>query len=228
MITMGESKHVLKRIHSTSATGRRVSLLIVMFAICFLSVTIRARAQDDDAKEEAASRASAQAAKRLSSPDPLERQRAAEELARLAAVDQQKMVAGYRLEEKNARVRLALDWALYRMGKNDPLFNVVRDLDSSRHDQAFGYLTQLDGPAPLYVFLERGNRQTTIRLVEVLGQIGDSETLARLRPYTTSFDKGLAETAKVASKKIDHRLAEPPSDAGTRSRQVGRPSETSP
>jgi hypothetical protein len=228
MIATGKTGHIAKRMPSTSATNRRVSLLIVVCALCFLSLTNNARAQDDDAKEEAAGQASAQAAKRLSSRDPLERQRGAEELARLAALDQQKMVAGYRLEEKNARVRLALDWALYRMGKNDALFNVVRDLDSSRHDQAFGYLAQLDGPAPLYVFLERSNRQTTIRLVEVLGQIGDSDTLGRLRPYTTSFDRDLADTAKLASKKIDRRLAQPPSDAGTRSRQVGRPSETSP
>ena len=56
-------------------------------------------------------------AQQLGNADPLLRQRAAEALARLVATDQRKMVEGYQLQEKNKEVRLALDWALYRMRK---------------------------------------------------------------------------------------------------------------
>src|SRR4026208_400856 len=56
-------------------------------------------------------------AKQLGSRDPLLRQRSAEALARLVATDQRKLVEGYQLQEKNKEVRLALDWALYRMGQ---------------------------------------------------------------------------------------------------------------
>jgi hypothetical protein len=70
--------------------------------------------------------------RRLINRDAVERQRAAEELARLADPEPRNLVEGYRLQEKNARVRLALDWALYRMGKTEALFGVVQSLDSSR------------------------------------------------------------------------------------------------
>src|SRR5690242_20621744 len=65
---------------------------------------------------------SATVAHKLSSPNPLERRAAAEELARLAATEHRRLVEGYRVQEKDSRVRLAMDWALYRMGKNESLF----------------------------------------------------------------------------------------------------------
>ncbi|MCA1555436.1 MAG: hypothetical protein LC747_01980, partial [Acidobacteria bacterium] len=69
--------------------------------------------------------------RQLTDRDPLVRQRAAEGLARLADTGHRKLAEGYRLQEKHARVRLALDWALYRMGKREALYGVVRDLDST-------------------------------------------------------------------------------------------------
>src|ERR1044072_4520514 len=95
-------------------------------------------------------------AKQLSSPDPNVRRRA-EALARLAATDQRKLVEGYQLQEKNKEVRLALDWALYRMGHADALYRVVKDLDSGRQDQAVGYFRELDSPDLLYPFLKKDN-----------------------------------------------------------------------
>src|SRR5437868_1399226 len=72
----------------------------------------------------------AEFSKQLASPDANVRRRSAEALARLAATDQRKLVEGYQLQEKNKEVHLALDWALYRMGRSDALYRVVRDLDS--------------------------------------------------------------------------------------------------
>jgi len=80
-------------------------------------------------------------AKQLGSTDPLVRQRGAEALARLAANDQRKIVEGYHLQEKNKEVRLALEWALYRMGRSEMLFHIVDELDSGRQEQAIGYLS---------------------------------------------------------------------------------------
>ena len=96
----------------------------------------------------------AEFAKQLGSTDPLVRQRSAEALARLAATDQRKLVEGYQLQEKNKEVRLALDWALYRMGKAEALYRVVDDLDSGRQEQAVGYLSELESPDVLYPFLK--------------------------------------------------------------------------
>lgn len=167
------------------------------------------------------------AAKQLASRDPLVRQRAAEELARLEATDQRRLVEGYRLQEKNARVKLALDWALYRMGKNESLFTVVRALDSSRLDQANSYLKTLENPEPLYFFLEHMNGNTQVKLLEVLARIGDAATLDKIKPYAESFDPKIAEAAQRAAREIEGRLGQTPTEKSTRPRQVGV-GETSP
>ncbi|HLM59095.1 MAG TPA: hypothetical protein VK422_23525, partial [Pyrinomonadaceae bacterium] len=126
---------------------------------------------------------SASVSRRLSSRLASERRGAAEELARLAAVEHRRLVEGYRVQEKDDAVKNALDWALYRMGKSESLFPLVRSLDSKKHaGQAVGYLKQLDEPRPLYVFLDRVNGNTQIRLLEVLAAVGDRDTLERIRP----------------------------------------------
>ena len=172
----------------------------------------------------------AAAARQLTNRDPLVRQRAAEELARLAAVDQRRLVEGYRLQEKNARVKLALDWALYRIGKRETLFEIVRALDSAeRRNQAYAYLTELEGPAPLYMFLAQAKPRTQVKLLEVLARSGDAETLDQINPYTASPDSKIAEAAEFAVREITRRLAAAPAGGPTRPRQVGsRQDETSP
>ncbi|HKC63887.1 MAG TPA: hypothetical protein VKB86_09630 [Pyrinomonadaceae bacterium] len=161
------------------------------------------------------------AVKQLSSRDPLTRQHAAEELARLEATDQRRLVEGYRLQEKNQRVRLALDWALYRFGKKESLFTVVTALDSSRSDQAKSYLLTLDNPEPLYFFLNSMNGNTQVKLLDILAKIGNQETIARIKPYQESFDPKIVEAAKKAAREIEQRAAETPANTTTRPRQVG-------
>jgi hypothetical protein len=185
---------------------------------------LRAQSNPDDDGASDTSQASARVAGRLASRDPLERQRAAEELARMGATEQQRLVAGYRLQEKNERVRLALDWALYRMGKTETLFAIVRNLDSSRHSQAAAYLTQLEGPEPLYIFLEQANDNTKIHLLEVLASLGDDKTIDRINPYTSSFDPRIANAAQFAVREITRRQAQP--ERPTRPRQTGKTAET--
>src|ERR1044071_3317707 len=123
----------------------------------------------------------AEFAKQLGSSDPLLRQRTAEALAHLAATDQLKLVEGYQLQENNKEVRLALNWALYRMGKAEALYRVVDDLDSGRQEQAVGYLAELESPDVLYPFLKRTNNAPRLNagLLKVLGRIGDAQTLDR-------------------------------------------------
>jgi HEAT repeat protein len=120
-------------------------------------------------------------AKQLNSSDPLVRQRSAEALARLAATDQRKLVEGYQLQEKNKEVRLALDWALYRMGHAEALYRIVGALDSGRQEQAIGYLSELESPDVLYPFLKRDNNAPRINagLLKALARTGDAQTLER-------------------------------------------------
>ena len=219
-----KSHKCFRKIHERILYFFRVgSRIVLYFSICLLlafQLTANARAlllQDEPRAD------SSEYARQLSSFDPLVRQAGAEGLARLVALDQKKLVEGYLLEEKVKRVRLALNWALYRMGKSETLFQIVRDLDSPRHDQAADYLTHLESPQPLYVLLPQDNTpaKVRVRLLEVLGQIGDAETLKQIKPFTESFDPKISQAAQFASNQIQHRVDEPQSAVKTRPRVVG-------
>jgi hypothetical protein len=199
------------------------TLTILLIIVC---ATVVAHAQVNDGQQ--ADDPAAVAVKQLSSRDALVRQHGAEELARLEATDQRRVVEGYRLQEKNERVRLALDWALYRFGKKESLFAVVGALDSSRSAQANTYLLTLDNPEPLYLFLERTNGNTQVKLLEILAKIGNNETLEKIKPYSQSFDPKIVEAAKKAAREIELRAEQSPANTTTRPRQVGSGETSSP
>lgn len=206
----------------------RTLLLTFTLALLFAgaeSGTAWAQSDPDEDQTSSGVESSATVARNLASRDPLERQRAAEELARTGATEQQRLVEGYRLQEKDARVRLALDWALYRMGKTETLFAIVRNLDSSRRNQAATYLKQLEGPEPLYIFLDRVKDETLIYLLEALASLGNNGTIARLEPYTSSLDPRISNAAKFALREIERREAQPQT-LPTRERRTGKTVET--
>lgn len=203
-------------------------ILVLMLLVFFLGLTPAAFARQDDGASPS-SIDSATVARKLSSPNPLERRAAAEELARLAAVEHRRLVEGYRVQEKDSRVRLAMDWALYRMGKNESLFALVRALDEKKSaDQSLSYLKQLEGPEPLYVFLEHVNGNTEIRLLEALAAVGDAGTLDKIKPLTESLDSGIADAAKFAEREINIRLQDAPTVEPKRQRRVGKPEGSNP
>jgi HEAT repeat protein len=164
----------------------------------------------------------AEFAKQLGSTDPLVRQRSAEALARLVATSQRKLVEGYQLQEKNKEVRLALDWALYRMGRAEALYRIVDELDSGRQNQAVGYLSELESPDVLYPFLKRTNNAPRINtgLLKALARIGDAQTLDLIKPFLESHQPYVAEAAEVAHDEIEKRLGEPAPTTRARPRTV--------
>ena len=199
-------------------------LLITAFLCCCASGFAQARGEEIDARSD-----TTVLAQRLGSKEPLDRQQAAEALAKLAAVDQKKLIEGYRLQEKDKSVRLALDWALYRTGKQNALFDIVQALDSSRHDQALGYLRQLDSPSPLNPLLksEKAKPKVVVGLIEALTAIGDNESLEMIKPLRASVELGVAAAAEVAVEELEKRLASVEPAGNSRPRTVGN-TETPP
>jgi HEAT repeat protein len=163
-------------------------------------------------------------ASQLASPDANVRQRSAEALAKLASKDQEKLVEGYQLQEKNKQVRLALDWALYRMGHEDALYRVVKDLDSGRQSQAIGYLSDLESPEMLYPFLKKANNppRVTAGLLKALAKNGNAETLEVVKPFRESVQEYVAEAAEVAYDEIEKRLGSDTQSTRSRPRTVDK------
>lgn len=207
---------------------RRFSLipLIVVFVVSAGAVAAQISSPDDSPNQRPDSTSYA---RQLASADASSRRAGAEALARLAAGEQKKLVESYALQEKDKRVRLALNWALYRMGKSETLFQIVRDLESSRYDQALDYLTQLDSPDPLYLFLKQENipPKVTERLLQILGESGNAETIERLKPFADHYDPRVAAAAKVAIEQIQNRLSHPGESLKGRPRKVSSAKEPS-
>lgn len=198
----------------------RIKVLTAILALSLFPVFC-AQAQDSEGFAAERDTAMKFALRHLTDRDPLARQRSAEVLAKFSAVEHQRLVEGYRLQEKNDRVRLALDWALYRMGKTEALYGVVRELRSdNRRPQAIGYLSQLVSAQPLYLFLDRADRKTLIGMFEVMSVIGDAETLELIKPFASSDDPEVSDSAKFALKEIAIRVSQMPPDAATRPREV--------
>src|SRR5688572_11680590 len=164
----------------------------------------------------------AEFSKQLGSADANVRRRSAEALAQLAATDQRKLVEGYQLQESNKEVRLALDWALYRMGREEALYRIVEELDSGRQDQAIGYLSELDNPDLLYPFLKKTNNPSRVNagLLKALARIGDAQSLDLIKPFRESHQPYVAEAAESAHDEIEKRLGEPAAATRARPRTV--------
>ena len=198
----------------------KLSVAIALLVLCAGAAHAQTPIDGVDARSNPA-----EFAKQLGSADALLRQRSAEALARLAAADQRKLVEGYQLQEKNKEVRLALDWALYRMGRADALYRVVDDLDSGRQEQAIGYLADLESPDLLYPFLKRTNNAPRINagLLKALARIGDAQSLEVVKPFRDSHQPFVAEAAEIAHDEIEKRLGEGAPVTRSRPRSVEKP-----
>lgn len=203
-----------------------MKIIRVICALVFLATVGHAQTASIDGVDARSN--PAEFSKGLSSADPNVRLRSAEALARLAAIDQRKLVEGYQFQEKNKEVRLALDWALYRMGRSEALYRIVHELDSGRQDQAIGYLAELESPDLLYPFLKKAANPPRVNagLLKALGRIGDAQTLDLIKPFRESHQPYVAEAAEIAHDEIEKRLGEPAAgETRVRPRTVEKPTD---
>jgi HEAT repeat protein len=200
----------------------RLKVAIALLFLCVTSSYAQSPIEGVDARSNPA-----EFSKQLGSSDANVRRRSAESLAQLAATDQRKLVEGYQLQENNKEVRLALDWALYRMGRSESLFRIVDELDSGRQEQAIGYLAQLESPDVLYPFLKRSSNAPRINagLLKALARIGDAQTLELVKPLRESPQPFVAEAAEIAHDEIEKRLGEPAPAVRVRPRTVEKPAD---
>lgn len=112
------------------------------------------------------------------------------------------------LSEKDGEVKLAQFWALYKMGRRDYLHEIVRKLDSYRYeDQARDYLLEADDPADLYPYLRSSDMDIRLKVVEILGHIGNEGTIKELGPMARASGPKMADAVTLAIKRIEWRLA---------------------
>jgi HEAT repeat protein len=147
------------------------------------------------------------------SPEAALRMHAAEGLARTGDASIAPDISRDRLVEKDARVRTAQAFALYRMQRKEYLDEVVRALGTRQANrEATEYLVSLrpEEMPELYQQVDN-NDNASIRegLAEVLGLIGDPRALPSLETLTRDSRGQIAALANQAIRRINARSSGP-------------------
>lgn len=115
-----------------------------------------------------------------------------------------------RLAEKDGTVRMAQDFALYRMGRKEHLQELVRALGSRRTNaQARDYLLDLhpNEVPDLYAYSNSPDANILEALAEILGLVGDATALPTLRELVRDTRGQVSAFAGQAIRRIDARTA---------------------
>jgi hypothetical protein len=83
---------------------------------------------------------------------------------------------------------------------------IIRKLDTDQEDQARMYLLE-SNPVDLYPHVQSSSTEVRRKVIEILGRIGDQDTIKELEPLVRTSGASTADTATVAIKRIEWRLS---------------------
>jgi HEAT repeat protein len=142
----------------------------------------------------------------MTDKDADRRQYAIEGLARIAEPRYLDQISRLVLTEKNNDVQLAEYWALYKMGSTANIQYIVRKLETDQEDQARAYLLESNA-VDLYPHVRSSSKEVRQKVIEILGRIGDQDTIKELEPVVRTSSASTADTATVAIKRIEWRIS---------------------
>jgi HEAT repeat protein len=143
----------------------------------------------------------------MTDKDADRRQYAIEGLARITEPRYLDQISRLVLTESNGDVKLAEYWALYKMGSTTNIQFVVRKLETDQEGQARAYLMEATNPADLYPYIQSSSKEVRRKVIEILGRIGDRDTIKELEPIVRSSSASTADIAVVAIKRIEWRIS---------------------
>ncbi len=129
----------------------------------------------------------------------------AEGLGRLGDKSRRRMVGEKYLREKSQSVRLALSFALFRLGRDEHLVEVIDHLNDT--EQVSHYLLEM-GPEEtmtLYPHVRTENFSIRIRLIEIIGLRADQSALKLLEETSQNPNPQVASAANLAIRRIRGR-----------------------
>lgn len=142
----------------------------------------------------------------LTHADSRYRQAGAEGLARMGDKSEVTEVSRLRMRETKENARLALSFALFRMGRREYLDDLVHAAGEGS-DQADSYLLELhkNEVSLLYPYLEDASPKARARVADALGLIGDEQALKHLDPLTQDTHSDVLSSAVRAIRRIQAR-----------------------
>ena len=115
-------------------------------------------------------------------------------------------VARKYLAEESSNVKLAMSYALYRLGRDEHLVELVDNLGK---DQSYHYLLEMNSQEieKLYPYLHKTGPSIQMRLISVMGLRAPASALPIIQEMMQSEDPEIASAANLAFRRIQGRDA---------------------
>lgn len=128
----------------------------------------------------------------------------AEGLARLADPGLVTEVARHYVRESSTNVKMALSFALYRMGREEHLDEMVLNVN---RDQVLHYLLELTAEEVqrLYPYLQREEDPIKIKLLQVIGKRADQSAVPHVTAVADSENAAVVAAANLALRRLNAR-----------------------
>jgi HEAT repeat protein len=143
-------------------------------------------------------------------PDPAKRRRAVEGLGRISSASALDAFKKDYQREKNDEVKLAYSFALARMGDRAFLDSIVLSLPSrTLGGRASAYLLEMGHGVvgDLYPYLRDPDADVRAVLCDILGTIGDAESIPHLTPLLTDPSSSVVDRATRAIERLRRATA---------------------
>lgn len=129
----------------------------------------------------------------------------AEGLGRIGDQSVVQNVATLYMREGSGSVKLAMSFALFKLGRGEHLIELVQNI---KNDQAYYYLMEM-GPAEiaqLYPYVRMEKNPTKARLLDIIGMKGDSSGIAVAEEFATHENSDVASAANLAIRRLRARF----------------------
>ncbi|HXK60037.1 MAG TPA: HEAT repeat domain-containing protein [Acidobacteriota bacterium] len=127
----------------------------------------------------------------------------AEGIGRIGDRNDVTLIATNYLREKESEAKLAMSFALYRLGRDEHLLELARG-----GDQGLNYLLELEEQEiqKLYPYLESEKDSVKARLLEVIGLRGDQTALPVAERYMNHKNADVVSAANLAVRRLRARV----------------------
>jgi len=139
----------------------------------------------------------------LKSQDPEFRVISAEAFGRMGDAGYTEEVGRIFLGEQNTSAKLAMDFALFKLGRKENMMNLIKALDLYP-DEVKAYILECgaDGFAEISRYMPNLSNSTKIKLIKIMGYSYNPAAIKYIEPYLNDADIDVATTSFEAVKRL--------------------------
>ncbi len=141
--------------------------------------------------------------KNIKSDDPEFRIASAEGLARIAEQKYTEEIARQFLNEKNEEVKLAMDFALFKLKRKEHMMNIIKSIEVYS-DNVSAYIIECgeEGFAEISRYMPNLDKKVKIKLIKIMALSYNPSAIKYIEPYLNDSDIDVATASFESIKKL--------------------------